>query len=149
MTANSPSFSSRLRQRRALAAPVDGLPRAAACLHAQLLRNADLGRELLNPVIARLYFGAAQIAVFLVLDGYSAQVPANRLRSAVAALKATPYVGLLALLAFFTKPYELTRPVVALSVLFGLFLVIAMRLLLAILLLELHGRYSQTSCPTW
>lgn len=115
----------------------DGVAGAAACLLAQLFWGAHLGRGVLNPVVVGpLYFGAAWIAVFLLIDGYSALVPANRIRSTVVALKATPYVGILALVGFFVKPYELTRPTVVVSVLFGLFLVIAIRLLLAAMM---HG----------
>ena len=128
------SFSSRLRQRRALVALGDGLAGAAACFLAELLRHTDLNSNRLSAFLGPMYFGAAWIAVFLLIDGYSAQLPANRLRSTVVALKATPYVGILGLLVFFIKPYEFARPIFVLSVLFGLFLVIAVRLFLATLL---------------
>ncbi len=134
--ASSRSLSSRLLQRRILVALGDGLAGATACLTVELLRHADFGSRSISLFLGPMYFGAAWIAVFLLIDGYAAQVPANRLRSVVAAVKATPYVGVLGLSVFFIKPYQLTRPIVVLSVLLGFLFVVAARLLLARVMLR-------------
>jgi exopolysaccharide biosynthesis polyprenyl glycosylphosphotransferase len=86
--------------------------------------------------IGPLYFAAAWIVVLFAVDGYAPQVPSNRLFSVVVALKAAPYVALFGLALFFLKPYWVTRPEIILSVISGLGLIIATRLILGTLMLR-------------
>ena len=126
----------RIQERRALLACMDGAAAIAACACAYLLWEQAIGHPLAVPKLGPLVMGVAWVVGLMLVDGYSAHIPSNRLVSVVAVFKAAVPVTLFGVMFFYLQPYRMSRPVIALSVLVGVFTVGAARIGPARLLLH-------------
>lgn len=127
-----PTFASRLRARLVVVALGDAIAGGVACWLIQSLWTGYLSRPPLNPLVGPVFFGAAWVFVFLLLDGYSVRVPVNRIHSFVVILKALLPVSLFGVLVFFIQPYGLARPEISLSILLGAALILIVRIVMSL-----------------
>jgi exopolysaccharide biosynthesis polyprenyl glycosylphosphotransferase len=127
-------FAISIRERRVLLAAVDFIVGALACFLAfALLHEGRVGNL---PAFETLLYGSAWVLALFAVDGYAFQIPASRIQSAIAVIKALPIALLIAVLTFFLQPYVLTRPVIVLALAVGAALLVLMRTTLARLLLH-------------
>jgi exopolysaccharide biosynthesis polyprenyl glycosylphosphotransferase len=106
----------------------DAAAAVLACLLANSLWSAAVGRHLSLPVVGCFIFAAAWVAALFSVDGYGLKVPEGRVDTGVVVLKALPMVTFVGVLYFFAEPYRITRPVITLSIVLGVFAVIGGRL---------------------
>jgi exopolysaccharide biosynthesis polyprenyl glycosylphosphotransferase len=126
-------FALSIRERRGLLAAADFILGGAACAAAFIIHPGHLHSL---PVIEPFVFGGIWVVSLIVTDGYGFLIPTNRFQSAIAVIRALPVALLLAVLAFFFRPYILNRPIVLIALGIGAALLILMRITVARLLLH-------------
>src|SRR5438132_1580066 len=108
-----------LAERRVLLAALDAVAAAGACGLSYLIWELRLGRPLVVPKLGPAFFVIAWLIALFAVDGYAANIPASRVKSVAAVIKATPVAAFFGFLFFFAQPYRMTRPVIILSVAVG------------------------------
>ena len=126
----------RLSERRALILLGDVIAGALGSAVAYLVWEVVKQRHLfVGPLGLALFAGSWSVGLLLV-DGYSAVVPRNRIYSVAAVGKAILPVTLIAVALFYVFPFRMNRPTLALSVLFGAGAVLLWRVTIARVLLN-------------
>jgi len=126
-------FALTIRERRGLLAAADFVVGTFACVLAFILHPGHLQSL---PIVEVLLYGGIWVVALLVADGYAFQIPSSRAQSATAVVKALPVALLLAVLAFFLRPYVLNRTIIVLALAIGAVLLILVRITVARLLLH-------------
>lgn len=123
-----------IRERRALLAVADFILASAA----SVIAYAAIHKPNAHPleVADILIVGAVWVASLLISDAYAFQIPSNRAESGFAVVRAIPVAILLLVLVFFIRPYVMTRPVIAGTIILGAALLALMRITVARALLH-------------
>ena len=127
-------FALSIRERRVVLAFADFLVSGLACLLAYALIHRPNAHPI--QVYDLLVIGAIWLVALLITDGYTFQIPSDRMQSGFAVVKALPISALLIVLVFFVRPYLLTRPVIVGTIVLGAALLILLRITVARLLLH-------------
>jgi exopolysaccharide biosynthesis polyprenyl glycosylphosphotransferase len=127
-------FAISIRERRVLLAAGDLIVGAIGFFVAYLLLRPPHMPTL--PIVDPIFYGVVWVVSLFIVDGYAFEIPSSRIQSAIAVFKASPFVGLAGVLAFFLVPYVITRPLIVWSTIAGALLLIIMRTTLARLLLH-------------
>src|SRR5712692_6679851 len=127
-------FAISIRERRVLLAAADLVVGAMAFFVAfALVKHPNMTTL---PIADPIFYGVVWVVSLFIVDGYAFEIPSSRAQSAIAIFKASPFVGLAGVLAFFLFPYVITRPLIVWSTIAGLILLILMRTTVARLLLH-------------
>ena len=127
-------FAISIRERRVLLATADLLVGAAGFFVSYVVLRPPHMPTL--PIVDPIFYGVIWVMSLFIVDGYAFEIPSSRVQSAIAVFKASPFVGLAGVLAFFLVPYVITRPLIVWSTIAGGLLLIAMRTTAARLLLH-------------
>jgi exopolysaccharide biosynthesis polyprenyl glycosylphosphotransferase len=123
-----------IRERRAILAVADFVMGGLGCLVAYAIVRPAVMHVIQLTDLAVYAFGWL-VGLFIV-NGYAFSIPASRMQSAIAVIKAAPFALLAGVLAFFVEPYVMTRPLIVVSTVVGAALLIVMRTTIARLLLH-------------
>jgi exopolysaccharide biosynthesis polyprenyl glycosylphosphotransferase len=127
-------FAISIRERRALLATADLIVGAAGFFVSYLILRPPHMPTL--PFADPIFYGVVWVVSLFIVDGYAFEIPSSRVQSAIAVFKASPFVGLAGIFAFFLVPYVITRPLIVWSTIAGAVLLIVMRTTVARLLLH-------------
>jgi exopolysaccharide biosynthesis polyprenyl glycosylphosphotransferase len=127
-------FAISIRERRVLLAAADLIVGGLGFLVSYVVLRPPHMPTL--PIVDPIFYGVVWVVGLFIVDGYAFEIPSSRVQSAIAVIKASPFVGLAGVLAFFLVPYAITRPLIVVSTIAGAVLLILMRTTLARLLLH-------------